>query len=78
MGDRDAARHSVAIRFSNIGHAYTHLFTILYATAVLYLPRVFDRPYGELLGLSSLGLVLFGVGALPAGRRRPKADAAPP
>jgi MFS family permease len=67
MGDRETARHSVAIGFSNLGHAYTHLFTILYATAVLYLPRVFDRSYGELLGLSSLGLVLFGVAALPAG-----------
>jgi len=43
------------------------MFTVLYATAVLYLPKVFDMPYGELLGLSSLGLVLFGVAALPAG-----------
>ena len=43
------------------------MFTLLYATAVLYLPKVFDLPYGELLGLSSLGLVLFGVAALPAG-----------
>ena len=31
-----------------------------------YLPKVFDLPYGELLGLS-LGLVLFGLAALPAG-----------
>lgn len=53
--------------FSNIGHSFSHMFTILYATAVLYLPKVFDMPYGELLGLSSLGLVLFGVAALPAG-----------
>ncbi|MEM7749095.1 MAG: MFS transporter [Pseudomonadota bacterium] len=53
--------------FSNIGHSYSHMFTILYATAVLYLPQVFNMPYGELLGLSSLGLVLFGVAALPAG-----------
>jgi MFS family permease len=52
---------------SNLGHVYTHLFTILYATAVLHLPSVFDLPYGELLGLSSLGLVLYGVAALPAG-----------
>lgn len=65
--NRDAAQHRAAIGFSNLGHAYTHLFTILYATAVLHLPLVFGRPYGELLGLSSLGLVLFGVGALPAG-----------
>ncbi|MEM9359554.1 MAG: MFS transporter [Pseudomonadota bacterium] len=53
--------------FSNIGHSYSHMFTILYATAVLYLPQVFNMPYGELLKLSSLGLVLFGVAALPAG-----------
>ena len=56
-----------AIIFSNIGHGFSHMFTVLYATAVLYLPKVFDLPYGELLGLSSLGLVLFGVAALPAG-----------
>ena len=56
-----------AIVFSNFGHAFSHMFTLLYATAVLYLPKVFDLPYGELLGLSSLGLVLFGVAALPAG-----------
>ena len=43
------------------------MFTVLYATAVLYLPQVFDLSYGELLSLSSLGLVLFGVAALPAG-----------
>ena len=56
-----------AIMFSNVGHGFSHMFTVLYATAVLYLPKVFDLPYGELLGLSSLGLVLFGVAALPAG-----------
>ena len=43
------------------------MFTVLYATAVLHLPQVFDLPYGELLSLSSLGLVLYGVAALPAG-----------
>lgn len=56
-----------AIVFSNAGHSFSHMFTVLYATAVLYLPKVFDLPYGELLGLSSLGLVLFGLAALPAG-----------
>ena len=40
---------------------------MLYATAVLHLPEVFGLPYGELLSLSSLGLILFGVAALPAG-----------
>ncbi len=57
----------LAIAYSNVGHLFTHMFTVLYATAVLYLPAVFGLPYGELLGLSSLGLILFGVGALPAG-----------
>ena len=56
-----------AMVFSNVGHSFSHMFTVLYATAVLYLPKVFNLPYGELLGLSSLGLVLFGVAALPAG-----------
>jgi MFS family permease len=43
------------------------MFTILYATAVLYLPQVFDLPYGELLTVASPGLILYGVAALPAG-----------
>ena len=66
--DRAAiSRDRAAIVFSNAGHTCTHMFTVLYATAVLHLPQVFDLPYGELLSLSSLGLILFGVGALPAG-----------
>jgi MFS family permease len=68
MTEHTEQRHALtAILFSNVGHSFSHLFTVLYATAVLYLPKVFDIPYGELLGLSSLGLVLFGVAALPAG-----------
>ncbi len=63
----EQARDRAAIAFSNFGHTCTHMFTVLYATAVLYLPQVFDLPYGELLSLSSLGLMLFGVAALPAG-----------
>ena len=64
---RERRRDRTAIVFSNVGHTYTHMFTVLYATAVLHLPQVFGLPYGELLSLSSLGLVLFGVAALPAG-----------
>jgi len=55
------------VRYANAGHMLTHMVTILYATAVLHLPTVFDLPYGEMLGLASLGLVLYGVAALPAG-----------
>ena len=64
---RQRARDRTAIAFSNFGHMCTHMYTVLYATAVLYLPQVFGLPYGELLTLSSLGLVLYGVCALPAG-----------
>ena len=58
--------HLVSV-FSNLGHTFTHMFTILYATAVLYLPGIFGLPYGEMLGLASFGLILYGVAALPAG-----------
>ena len=61
------SRYRASIAFSNAGHTFTHLCTVLYATAVLHLPQVFGLPYGELLSLSSLGLILFGVAALPAG-----------
>ena len=64
---RTPAMDRAAIAFCNVGHCYTHMFTVLYATAVLHLPQVLDLPYGELLTLSSLGLVLYGVAALPAG-----------
>ena len=67
---KQSSEHTQALTvmvFSNVGHSFSHMFTVLYATAVLYLPKVFNLPYGELLGLSSLGLVLFGVAALPAG-----------
>ena len=64
---RRRTRDRTAIAFSNFGHTLTHMFTVLYATAVLHLPQVFNLPYGELLSLSSLGLVLYGVAALPAG-----------
>jgi len=62
-----SSRPGLVMAFSNVGHVFTHMFTILYATAVLHLPSVFDVPYGELLGLASFGLVLYGVAALPAG-----------
>jgi MFS family permease len=68
MNDHPKQTHpGLAIAISNVGHLYTHMFTILYATAVLYLPQVFDLTYGELLTVASLGLILYGVAALPAG-----------
>jgi MFS family permease len=56
-----------AVRFSNIGHFYSHLFMLLYPTVVLALEEEFNRSYGELLALALPGFVLFGIAALPAG-----------
>jgi len=65
--DASSVSSGWVMAFANAGHLYTHIFMLLYATAVLFLPSVFDVTYGELLGLSSAGLILFGVGAMPAG-----------
>ena len=43
----ERARDRAAIAFSNTGHACTHMFTVLYATAVLHLPQVFDLHTGS-------------------------------
>lgn len=53
--------------FSNLGHSYAHILTILYPTVVLALEREWGASYGELIALMFAGQVLFGVAALPAG-----------
>lgn len=53
--------------FSNVGHSFSHILTILYPTVVLVLEREWGMPYGELIALMFAGQVLFGVAALPAG-----------
>lgn len=58
---------SLAQGFSNIGHAYAHILTILYPTVVLALEPLWGMSFGELIGLMLLGQILFGVAALPAG-----------
>lgn len=57
----------LALAFSNVGHSFSHLFMLLYPTVVLGLEHEFDMSYGELLALMTVGNILFGVGALPAG-----------
>lgn len=61
------SRNILRLAFLNIGHAYDHLFMLLYATVVLALEDVFQMTYGELIALSFPGFVAFAVGALPAG-----------
>ena len=57
----------LSIAFSQIGHSFSHIFMLLYPTVVLALEKEFHQSYGELLVLMTLGNVLFGVAALPAG-----------
>jgi MFS transporter, FSR family, fosmidomycin resistance protein len=53
--------------YSQIGHSCCHLSMLLYPTVVLALEKEFGYSYGDLLVLMTLGNVLFGVAALPAG-----------
>ena len=54
--------------FSNLGHFYIHLFTSFYAVIVLQLEKDWRVSYEDLLGLWTVGSLLVGVMALPAGR----------
>jgi MFS family permease len=58
---------SLAQGFSNVGHAYAHILTILYPTVVLALEPEWGMSYGELIQLMLWGQILFGVAALPTG-----------
>lgn len=57
----------VSLVFSCIGHAYIHLFTAFYFVIVLGLEKDWGVPYHELIGLWSVGALLVGAAALPAG-----------
>ena len=54
--------------FLNLGHLYSHLFMLLYATAVVAMvaDSAFQGSYGFLLALSTASFVAFGAGSLPA------------
>ena len=54
--------------FSNLGHLYIHLFTSFYAVIIIQLEKEWNAPYEDLLGLWTVGSLLVGVMALPAGR----------
>ena len=57
----------VTLVFSCLGHAYMHLFTAIYFVIVLALEADWDQPYYQLIELWTLGALLVGVGAIPAG-----------
>jgi FSR family fosmidomycin resistance protein-like MFS transporter len=58
---------NIALGFASIGHTYSHLFVLFYATVVLVLEREWGLSYSELFALSIPGAIMFGVAALPAG-----------
>lgn len=64
MGERSGL---ATIIFSGLGHAYTHMFTAFYFVIVLALEDDWSLPYHELIALWTLGALLVGLGALPAG-----------
>lgn len=65
--DTGAGGNGTALLFANIAHFYSHVMMLVYPTVVIALEVAFERPYGELLSLSFVGFVLYGMAALPAG-----------
>ena len=53
--------------FSCLGHLYIHLCTAFYFVIVLSVEEDWQLPYPELLELWTLGSLLVGLAALPAG-----------
>ncbi len=63
-----SARSSrLSIAFSCLGHSYMHLFTAFYFVIALTLEDAWRLEYHELIELWTLGALLVGVAALPAG-----------
>ncbi len=53
--------------FSCLGHSYMHMFTAFYFVIALTLEDIWQLEYHELIELWTLGALLVGVAALPAG-----------
>jgi len=62
----DAARRR-SIAFLNLAHSLDHFVLLIYPTVVIGLEVIYQRPYSELIALSSAAFVAFGVFSLPAG-----------
>jgi MFS family permease len=56
-----------SIAFLNWAHAIDHFVLLIYPTVVIGLEIVYQRPYNELIALSSTAFIAFGVFSLPAG-----------
>ena len=53
--------------FASLGHFYIHLCTAFYFVIVLALEQVWQLPYHELIQLWTIGSLLVGAAAVPAG-----------
>ncbi len=60
-----ATRRSIA--FLNLAHGLDHFVLLIYPTVVIGLEVVYQRPYSELIALTSTAFVAFGLFSLPAG-----------
>ena len=67
----------LALILSSVGHAYMHMFTAFYFTVVLALELDWSLPYHELIELWTLGALIVGAAALPAGWLADRWGAAP-
>ncbi len=67
MAPDDARHRNRTIGFLNWGHLLDHYVLLIYPTVVLGLEAVYDRPYGDLLALSTAAFTVFGLLALPCG-----------
>ena len=65
QADDSARRRSIA--FLNWAHALDHFVLLIYPTVVIGLEVIYQRPYAELIALSTAAFVAFGVFSLPAG-----------
>ncbi len=58
---------NLTLVFSSLGHGLMHMLTAFYFVIVLALEREWGRPYHELIELWTLGALLVGLCAIPAG-----------
>lgn len=56
-----------AIGFLNLAHGLDHFVLLIFPAVVLGLESVFNRPYDEMIALSTGAFVAFGVFSIPAG-----------
>lgn len=64
--ERDSRRRR-SIGFLNWAHAIDHFVLLIYPTVVIGLEVIYQRPYSDLIALSTAAFVAFGVFSLPAG-----------